>query len=203
MPRMGFFQGVWRVSNLKTVLQYNNTQDEWYWVQTGKTDVNKLGEVVTWGNVTTLPMGWWNDDYSRSIRGSDSGSFCKMHLDKSDVLPMFQSFFCRSFDATYLNDTTVHKIPAYTFSVDYDQWDTTADKNMGFRYRNIEQQNYYPDWPSCPNRNQSACMDRSVNCSLQENLCDNCCHGSYVNGTYLLPPGMYPLVCYPGNTGLF
>ncbi|PIO61260.1 hypothetical protein TELCIR_17224, partial [Teladorsagia circumcincta] len=36
------------------------------------------------------------------------------------------------------------------FSVPYDDYDTTADANIGFRYRNIEKVNYFPDWPSCP-----------------------------------------------------
>lgn len=88
----------------------------------------------------------------------------------------------------------------FRYSVDYDQWDTTADQNVGFRYRNVEKMNYFPDWPSCPDRNQSLCVSpQAVNCSLQANFCDDCCQGSYVNGTYLIPPGLYPLVCYPGR----
>ena len=38
-----------------------------------------------------------------------------------------------------------------------------------------------------------------IDCSLKENLCCDTCNGSYVNGNYILPPGMFPLVCYPGK----
>uniref|UniRef100_A0A183GI62 CD36 family n=1 Tax=Heligmosomoides polygyrus TaxID=6339 RepID=A0A183GI62_HELPZ len=188
MPLLGFFQG------------YNNSRDEDYWIQSGKAGINHLGEIVTWANQTSLPDSWWPTAYSRSIRGSDSGSFCKMHLEKSDQLPFFQSFMCRSFTKTFLEETTVHNIPSLTFFVPYEDYDTTADVNVGFRYRNVEKVNYYPDWPSCPDRDPSKCVDsHTVDCSLQRNLCDNCCNGSFVGGTYLVPPGIFPLVCYPGR----
>ncbi|EPB70986.1 CD36 family protein [Ancylostoma ceylanicum] len=188
MPRLGFFQG------------YNNSRDEEYWIRSGKNDINRLGEIVTWANQTSLPQSWWPTAYSRSIRGSDSGSFCKMHLNKGDELPFFQSFMCRSFTKTFLAETVVHGIPSYTFSVPYEDYDTTSDVNIGFRYRNIEKVNYYPDWPSCPDRNPSKCVDpHTVNCASQKNLCHNCCNMSYVDGTYLVPPGIFPLVCYPGR----
>ncbi|KAK6729801.1 hypothetical protein RB195_006697 [Necator americanus] len=188
MPRLGFFQG------------YNNSRDEEYWIRTGKDDIDKIGEIVTWANQTYLPESWWPTAYSRSIRGSDSGSFCKMHLTKDDELPFFQSFMCRSFTKTFLKETTIHSIPSYTFSVPYEDYDTTSDVNAGFRYRNIEKVNYYPDWPSCPGRDPSQCVDpHEVNCNSQKNLCHNCCNMSYVDGTYLVPPGIFPLVCYPGR----
>ncbi|CAJ0592631.1 unnamed protein product [Cylicocyclus nassatus] len=188
MPLLGFFQG------------YNNSKDEDYWVRTGKTDIDRLGEIVTWANVSSLPDYWWSTPYARSIRGSDSASFCKMHLNEDDRLDFFQSFMCRSFTKTYLGKTVVHGIPAYTFSVPYEEYDSTANINAGFRYTNIEEVNYYPDWPSCPERFPESCKNHSaVNCSLQENLCHDCCNMSYVDGTYLVPPGIFPLVCYPGR----
>ncbi|KAK5980668.1 hypothetical protein GCK32_016381, partial [Trichostrongylus colubriformis] len=188
MPRLGFFQG------------YNNSRDEHYWIRSGKDDINRLGEVVTWANQSVLPSSWWTTAYARSIRGSDSGSFCKMHLEKTDELPFFQSFMCRSFTKTFLTETTVHDIPSYTFSVPYEDYDTTADVNAGFRYRNVEKVNYFPDWPNCPNRDPNKCKSpNSVNCALQKNLCHDCCNGSFVDGTYLIPPGLFPLVCYPGR----
>ncbi|KAJ1372574.1 hypothetical protein KIN20_034760 [Parelaphostrongylus tenuis] len=149
---------------------------------------------------TTLPDSWWPTEYSRSIRGSDSGSFCKMRLQEDDKLPLFQSLTCRSFTKTFLTKTTIHGIPAYTYSVPYEDFDTTSDVNIGFRYKNIEKVNYYPDWPSCPDRDPHRCLDpQMVNCTLQRNICHDCCNGSYVDGTYLLPPGIFPLVCYPGR----
>ena len=39
----------------------------------------------------------------------------------------------------------------------------------------------------------------SIDCSKSINFCHACCDGSHYNGTYLLPPGMFPLVCYPGR----
>ncbi|KJH42560.1 CD36 family protein [Dictyocaulus viviparus] len=138
MPLLGFFQG------------YNNSNDEEYWIDTGKIDINRLGKIITWANRTSLPDSWWPTDYSRSIRGSDSGSFSKMNLEKSDKLPFFQSFMCRSFTKTFIDETNIHGIPAYKFSVPYEDFDTTSDINTGFRYKNVEKVNYYPDWPSCP-----------------------------------------------------
>ncbi|CAJ0592632.1 unnamed protein product [Cylicocyclus nassatus] len=188
MPLLGYFQG------------YNNSRDEEYWVKTGKSEINEIGNILTWGNHSLLPDYWWTTEYARSIRGSDSGSFCKMNLDKTDRLPFFQSYMCRSFTKIFLNETIVHNIPSYMFAVPYEDYDTTSDLNAGFRYRNVEKVNYYPDWPLCPGRNHSLCIDgQQLDCSLQENLCHACCNGSFVNGTYLLPPGMYPMVCYPGR----
>uniref|UniRef100_A0A0N4WTW8 Lysosome membrane protein 2 n=1 Tax=Haemonchus placei TaxID=6290 RepID=A0A0N4WTW8_HAEPC len=154
------------------LLQYNNSRDENYWIESGKADINQI----------------------------DSGSFCKMHLEKTDELPFFQSFMCRSFTKTFLEEKTIQGIPSYTFYVPYDDYDTTADVNAGFRYKNVEKVNYFPDWPSCPDRDPHKCENLySVDCSLQNNLCHNCCNGSFVDGTYLIPPGIFPLVCYPGR----
>uniref|UniRef100_A0A0K0D4B6 Peptidase_S8 domain-containing protein n=1 Tax=Angiostrongylus cantonensis TaxID=6313 RepID=A0A0K0D4B6_ANGCA len=138
MPLLGFFQG------------YNNSRDEEYWINTGKRNINELGEIITWANRTSLPDSWWPTEYSRSIRGSDSGSFCKMRLQEDDKLPFFQSFMCRSFTKTFFNKTSIRGIPAYTYAVPYEDYDTTSDINIGFRYKNIEKVNYYPDWPYCP-----------------------------------------------------
>ncbi|CAI4222504.1 unnamed protein product [Auanema sp. JU1783] len=188
MPRMGFFQG------------YNNTNDESYWVKTGKENIDEIAKVVTWANVSSLPQSWWTTDYARSIRGSDSASFSKMHLKKTDIIEGFQSFQCRSFNATYLKEETVHNIPGWIYSVPYEEYDTTSDQNRGFRYENSEKVNYYPDWPACPQKNSSECAQHDkVDCSASINFCHNCCERSFVNGTYLLPPGMFPLVCYPGR----
>uniref|UniRef100_A0A1I7X9E8 Lysosomal Pro-X carboxypeptidase n=1 Tax=Heterorhabditis bacteriophora TaxID=37862 RepID=A0A1I7X9E8_HETBA len=146
MLKMGFFQG------------YNNTRDEEYLVNTGKNDINRLGEIKSWANRTSLPENWWSTKSARSINGSvvdcdlylDSGSFCKMNLQKTDKLPFFQSFMCRSFTKTFLEETVVHSIPSYSYAVPYEDYDTTADHNIGFRYENVEKVNYYPNWPSCP-----------------------------------------------------
>ncbi|CAB3407166.1 unnamed protein product [Caenorhabditis bovis] len=186
MPRFGYFQG------------YNNSRDEEYWVKTGKDDINKLGEIVSWAGIKKLPSAWWSTDYSRSIRGSDSGSFNQMNLNESSKIEFFMSFMCRSFTMSYKESKMIQGIPSLSFNVPYDEWDTTSSKNTGFRYRNIEKRNYFPDWPTCPPKGKCE-QSGSIDCSKSENFCHACCDGSLYNGTYLLPPGMFPLVCYPGR----
>ncbi|CAI5438718.1 unnamed protein product [Caenorhabditis angaria] len=186
MKKFGYFQG------------YNNSRDEEYWVETGKRDTNKIGKIDKWGGQTKLPADWWTTDFARQIRGSDSGSFTQMHLTEESTSDFFFSFMCRSFTKTYYSTQIFQSIPTLGFHVGYDEWDTTSDKNIGFRYRNVEKRNYFPDWPSCPPKGQCK-QSGSIDCSKSENFCHACCDGSHYNGTYLLPPGMFPLVCYPGR----
>ncbi|CAD6184760.1 unnamed protein product [Caenorhabditis auriculariae] len=186
MPRFGYFQG------------YNNSKDESYWIKTGTDDINRLGEVQTWAGLRELPAEWWSTPFSRSIRGSDSGSFSQMRLKEDSTIDFFMSFMCRSFTKKYLGSTSVDSIPALSFSVPYEDYDTTSDLNRGFRYENIEKRNYFPDWPNCPPKGDCH-QSSSINCTLPEYFCHACCNGSLVDGTYLLPPGMFPLVCYPGR----
>jgi hypothetical protein len=51
---------------------------------------------------------------------------------------------------------------------------------------------------SAPKENVTCPLPDYVNCALKENLCHECCNGSFVDGTYVLPPGMYYTACYPG-----
>ncbi|CAJ0954884.1 unnamed protein product, partial [Mesorhabditis belari] len=182
------------------LIGYNNSNDESFWIKTGKDNIDDIGKVTKWGNVTELPGYWWTSDYARSIRGSDSGSFSKWHLKKTDHLEMFYSFMCRSFNKEFLEETTVEGIPAYRFSTPYEDYDSTLEINRGFRYRNFEHIDYYPGWPNCPEKNASRCdKKRFVDCSVALNFCDDCCEGSLYNSTYFIPPGIFPLVCYPGK----
>ncbi|CAB3400548.1 unnamed protein product [Caenorhabditis bovis] len=126
---------------------YNNTYDENYWVNTGKKDINKLGVIESWAGLKKLPKTFWPSDYARQIRGSDSGSLCKMNLNEKDELPLFISFMCRSFTSVYLKNGNVNGFDTMLFAVPPDDYDTTLDKNTGFRYPNFEQADYYPDWP--------------------------------------------------------
>ncbi|VDO47639.1 unnamed protein product [Onchocerca flexuosa] len=88
------------------------------------------------------------------------------------------------------------------FVVPEEEFDTISSKYSGFRYRNHEKIKYFPEWNPCSktirNNDFISCSNASINCLLEENLCHECCQGSYINGTYLLPPGMFPLVCFPG-----
>ncbi|GMR58205.1 hypothetical protein PMAYCL1PPCAC_28400, partial [Pristionchus mayeri] len=179
---------------------YNNTRDENYWIHTGKKDITRLGEVITWANETLLPEEWYTTVQARMINGSDTGSFGKVDLTPDDTLPMFHSYLCRSFTAVYEGKNEVQGIPSLSFNVLPDEWDTTLDKNKGFRYRNVEKQNYYPDWPQCPKWNSSLCVAKPedpIDCNTD--ICNNCCQKGKVGDTYALPPGFYPMVCYPGR----
>lgn len=81
---------------------------------------------------------------------SDSGSLSKIHLTQSDELPMFFSFMCRSFKKTYWKERMVRGIKTMGFAVDHDEFDTTLEKNIGFRYKNDENVDYFPEW--CPTK---------------------------------------------------
>lgn len=81
MPKFGYFQGVcrffWKLISdrelyfeLRIYLQYNNSRDEEYWIETGKKDINQIGNVQRWAGITELPGEWWTTPKARSIRGS-------------------------------------------------------------------------------------------------------------------------------------
>ncbi|CAI2357736.1 unnamed protein product [Caenorhabditis sp. 36 PRJEB53466] len=160
---------------------YNNSYDENYLINTGYKDFNKLGFVESWAGLKELPSSFWPTADARQIKGPDSGSLSKLHLTKSDELPFFLSFMCRSFRKTYWKEGMVDGIKTMAFAVPYDNFDTTLEKNAGFRYPNPENVDYYPEWNACDNQSDSSCRQKTV------------------NGTHLLPPGLFPLVCYPGH----
>uniref|UniRef100_A0A7E4UZ45 Protein croquemort n=1 Tax=Panagrellus redivivus TaxID=6233 RepID=A0A7E4UZ45_PANRE len=189
MKKMAFFYG------------YNNTNDEEYVIDTGKKNIKKLGKIYTWANRTELPEDWYSTDECRAIKGSDSGSFEPSGIEKTDRLDVFLSFFCRSLYLEYSRETDVKGVPVYEFTSPRSVFDTTLDENRGMRYVNSEQVNYAPNWPNCGTQMglNNTCDEVDVDCGSSENLCHTCCNGSFVDGTYLLPPGMYPLVCYPGK----
>lgn len=112
----------------------------------------------------------------------------------------------RSLSLGYVQETSVRDIGTYRFQALPSTFDTTLPGNAGFRYDNIEHINYFPDWPGCPNVTappQQSCANVSIDCAIPDNYCNQCCHGSYINGTYLLPPGMFPLKCFPGSITVF
>lgn len=117
---------------------------------------------------------------------------------------MVEISFLRSFYLHFDSETSVGGIPAYVFKMDDDTYDTTIEKNKGYRYENKEQVDYFPSWP-CGDRhlylpNGTNCY--TVNCSQVTNFCDSCCDGSHVHTanatTIFLPPGIIPLRCLPG-----
>uniref|UniRef100_A0A8R1DR97 Uncharacterized protein n=1 Tax=Caenorhabditis japonica TaxID=281687 RepID=A0A8R1DR97_CAEJA len=158
---------------------YNNTYDENYWINTGYKDFSKLGHVENWAGLDKLPF--WPTESANQIVGSDSGSLAQIHLTQSDELPFFLSFMCRSFKKTYWKEEMVDGIKTMAFAVPHEDFDTTLEENSGFRYKNKENVDYFPDWNTCDGSTNSSCVQKTS------------------NGTYLLPPGMFPLVCYPGH----
>uniref|UniRef100_A0AC34RBG9 Uncharacterized protein n=1 Tax=Panagrolaimus sp. JU765 TaxID=591449 RepID=A0AC34RBG9_9BILA len=187
MKKMAFYYG------------YNNTNDEEYWVKTGTKGDDQVGTVVSWANRTDLPHDWYTTEQCRMINGTDSGSFAPKHLKKTDRLPFFMSFLCRSFYLEYADDAEVNDIKTYEFTAPPSVFDTTLDENRGMRYPNLEKVNYAKGWPNCPTKTAENCSNVAVDCSAKDNLCHSCCDGSLVNDTYLMPPGLYPLQCYPGR----
>ena len=63
------------------------------------------------------------------------------------VLP--QCNLSSSFYMTFKNESEVKGIPCYTFEVPGENYDTTRDENIGFRYQNVEKINYFPEWDPC------------------------------------------------------
>ncbi|GMT22694.1 hypothetical protein PFISCL1PPCAC_13991, partial [Pristionchus fissidentatus] len=190
MKTMAYFNG------------YNNSRDEEYWVHTGKDDIAQIGTIVSWAGQTLLPETWWTTEEARMINGTDTGSFAHPGLTEDDVLPMFHSYLCRSFNAVYESRTEIKGIPSMTFSVPPSDWDTTLSRNKGFRYINYEGRDYFPGWLQCPNWNASNCKasaDDPIDCNNAENLCDDCCNKGKIGESYVLPPGFFPLACYPGR----
>ncbi|GMR45939.1 hypothetical protein PMAYCL1PPCAC_16134 [Pristionchus mayeri] len=181
---------------------YNNSRDEQYWVKTGKDNIDDLGVIVSWADTLMLPESWWTTPQARMINGTDTGSFAKPKLTEEDVLPMFHSYLCRSFNAVYEKRTEIAGIPSMLYSVPYDEWDTTLPQNKGFRYKNYEARDYFPGWIQCPKWNASACTaspSDPIDCNDKANLCNDCCKQGKVGDTYVLPPGFFPLACYPGR----
>ncbi|KAH7720195.1 Protein SCAV-6, partial [Aphelenchoides avenae] len=140
---------------------YNNTNDESYVIDTGKADVEKMGQVREWAGMDLLPEDWWSDKQARMLNGTDSGSFVKSGISEGDKPQLFNSFMCRSFTMEFAGKTTTKGIPTVRFQSTHETFDTTLPQNAGFRYANYEGINYYPGWGN----------------------------KSLVDGTYLLPPG--------------
>lgn len=179
---------------------YNNTNDEEYWVETGTKDKSRVGRIISWANRTELPADWYTTPQARMINGTDSGSFSHPNLKKTDRLEFFLSFFCRSFFMDYSNEADVNGITTYAFQGTPEAFDTTLEENIGFRYPNLEKVNYAKGWPNCPEKNKTVnCNYYPVNCGIKENLCHPCCNGSLYEDTYIMPPGLYPVQCYPGQ----
>uniref|UniRef100_A0A0R3RHM5 Peptidase A1 domain-containing protein n=1 Tax=Elaeophora elaphi TaxID=1147741 RepID=A0A0R3RHM5_9BILA len=191
------------LSSLALFSNLNSSNDEYYVIETGKRDINSIGKIRNWAGSNLLPPSWWQTTQARMINGTDTGSFAPWHLTPRSILPFFSSFLCRSFTAVFSKHSSYKGMKTVEFVVPEEEFDTVNDNNIGFRYRNLEKIKYFPEWEPCPKKTRrdsgGSCSNESIECSLKRNLCHVCCEGSYVDGTYLLPPGMFPLVCFPGK----
>ncbi|CAI5456250.1 unnamed protein product [Caenorhabditis angaria] len=179
---------------------YNHTCDGNYTIKTGKDNTDNTALIQTWDGITHL--SWWNSESTRDIRNSGDGSFQKPGLKKTDKLKQFQSFVCRTYDLAYEEQgDTISGIPTLTFIIPDDTYDSI--KNPGYRYENFEQVNYFPTWPCGANHTKQPNGNCAlVDCSQFDNFCSNCCDGAHVNNTYVLPPGVIPQRCLPGQNKL-
>ena len=92
-------------------------------------------------------------------------------------------FYFRSFHLNYDSETEVNGIKAYAFKMDDNDYDTTIEKNIGYRYENIERIDYFPMWPTCPSNhsyNSSLPGCDSIDCTQKDNYCNDCCDGLFV-----------------------
>ncbi|CAI2356271.1 unnamed protein product [Caenorhabditis sp. 36 PRJEB53466] len=177
--------------------RYNKTSDGDFLIKTGKDDIANIGQIVEWNNMTELP--WHTSPEANTLAGSRDGINQKPGIGKSDKYEMFQPLACRKFSLSYSgHEGHVNGIPTLTFSFDGDNYDGVA--NPGYRYENLEKANYFPDWPCGPNHTVEI-TERCINvsCDVFENWCDKCCNGSFINGTWVLPPGIMALRCQPSR----
>ncbi|CAA91027.2 SCAVenger receptor (CD36 family) related [Caenorhabditis elegans] len=184
VPAAGFFP------------HYSHTCDGNYTIRTGKDNTDYVGQIKTWNGLTHLP--WWKTEDTSDLRGTCDGTIQKPGIQKTDTVVQFQSFLCRKYNLHYHESKTVNSIPTYGFKVEDDSYD--AIKNPGYRYENFEKVNYFPNWPCGLNhtkQNNGNCA--LVDCNQYDNFCNACCDGSHVNGTYVMPPGMVPQRCLPGQ----
>lgn len=176
--------------------QYSHTCDGNYTIRTGKDNTDYTGQITSWNGMTHLP--WWKTDDISDLRGSCDGTIQKPGIQKKDSVVQFQSFLCRKYNLHYHESKTVNSIPTYGFKIEDDSYD--AIKTPGYRYDNVEKVNYFPNWPCGPNHTK---VDNGncgmINCNLYDNFCNSCCDGAHVNGTYIMPQGMVPAQCIPGQ----
>ncbi|CAO4386106.1 unnamed protein product [Caenorhabditis nigoni] len=176
--------------------QYSHTCDGNYTIRTGKDNTDYTGQITSWNGMTHLP--WWKDQTIADVRGSCDGTIQKPGIQKKDSVVQFQSFLCRKYNLHYHESKTVNSIPTYGFKIEDDSYD--AIKMPGYRYDNVEKVNYFPNWPCGPNHTRTDNGNcAQIDCNQYDNFCNACCDGAHVNGTYVMPQGMVPAQCIPGQ----
>ncbi|XP_072171020.1 lysosome membrane protein 2-like [Diadema setosum] len=105
----------------------NDTLEGTWTVNTGKGDINLLGEVEVWDGKTSLE--WWSSDEANMINGTDGTAF-RPFLTPDDQLYVYVDDLCRSGFLSYDYSGSIRGIPVSHFSV------------PDLLYANVS---YYPD----------------------------------------------------------
>lgn len=91
----------------------NNSGDGIFTVFTGKDDIAKYSQIVTWNNMSRVPF--WNDQYCNMMNGTDGSQF-PPPVTRKDVLYAYAPDLCRSIALEYMKDITIEGIPALRFT---------------------------------------------------------------------------------------
>ncbi|GMS94130.1 hypothetical protein PENTCL1PPCAC_16305, partial [Pristionchus entomophagus] len=176
---------------------YNNSYEPEFRVRTGLRDISELTKYVSYGGQETTH---WN--ISDDLQNCSDGAFNKQFLQPEDKLHVFVSYLVRAFEMEFHERRSYDSIPTFVYRVDESLFNTNDERTIGMRYENTDGIDYFPTWPSCPvdhvyNSNNTQCAN--IDCSKENNFCNDCCDGSHHNGTVYFPPGFYAARVFPGR----
>merc|ERR1712193_558127 len=84
-------------------------------MRTGEGDIDSLGEIVSWNNLTTTDA--FEGECSR-LRGSTEGLFPPGLADITDSIAFYSTALCRPLHFTKSGLNSLHGIPVTTFELD-------------------------------------------------------------------------------------
>merc|ERR1711997_1088656 len=88
-------------------------------MRTGEGDIDSLGEIVSWNNLTTTDA--YDGECSR-LRGSTEGLFPPGLADITDSISFFSTDLCRPLHFAKSGSNLLHGIPVTTFELDPDNF---------------------------------------------------------------------------------
>ncbi|CAG7816875.1 unnamed protein product [Allacma fusca] len=91
----------------------NGTDEGMLEVQANPDYLNKVGDLVSWQNLTKL--NFWSSDKCNSLEGRTDGTVFPPGITKSSVLEFFKPEACRSLSLVYERDQEVHDVLGYRF----------------------------------------------------------------------------------------
>ncbi|XP_028415192.1 lysosome membrane protein 2-like [Dendronephthya gigantea] len=113
VKRFHFLQGMLPNVSGTFALQPNPNYDKYSTINTGESDVDKVGCYEQWNN-NFGHLGFWNSPYANMLNGTD-GSVYKPDISKDDMLFIFIIQLCRSLNVEYLDEVTIEGIDGYRF----------------------------------------------------------------------------------------